>query len=181
MRISVKPNTYIYLVFLIFLFPLNWLLAWLLAMLFHELCHWTAVKLCGGEVYGLEIGVGGADMQCANLMKWLEFICILSGPLGGLLPVLLAQWFPRLAFCCLLLSTYNLLPVLPLDGGRALEILVGSPIFCCMQRIFLIIALLLCLYSVFVLELGILPVVIVLVLLIKNRKSPCKCSPKTVQ
>lgn len=177
----VKPNTYIYLVVLIFLIPLKWLIAWIIAMTVHEACHWLSVKLCGGKIHSLKIGVGGAKMQCSNLPKWLRLVCILSGPLGGLLPILLARFFPRVAFCCIMLSAYNLLPVLPLDGGRALELLLGNPLFSYIEWAFVLFVLFLCCYGAFALKLGVLPLIIVVAVLLKCRKSPCKYASKTVQ
>lgn len=46
------------------------------------------------------------------------------GPIFGLLPVLLWEKCPRLAFCATLLSAWNMLPIYPLDGGRALRLLL---------------------------------------------------------
>ena len=70
MEINVKTNTYIYLVLLLFLVPLPWLLAWLVAVAFHEVCHWVAVNLCGGEIYRLTVGIGGANMEGCMLQGW---------------------------------------------------------------------------------------------------------------
>lgn len=175
MRVNVKPNTYIYLVLLLFLVPIKWLAAWLLAVGFHELCHWVAVKLCGGEVYVLTVGIGGANMECSPLSNGKRLFAVLSGPIGGFALVLLGRWFPRTALCSWLLSVYNLLPLLPLDGGRALEILLGQrPAFAFIEKLILILMSMAALYGVIVLHFGVLPLTIMAGLWLKHRKSPCK-------
>ncbi len=175
MRFSVKTNTYIYLTILLFTVPLRWIISWLIAIVFHEFSHWLAVKLCGGKVYKLEIGLGGADMQCSNMPERYRFLAILCGPIGGLLLACLGRWIPRVALCSFFLSLYNLLPLLPLDGGRALCILLrGSKWFFLFQNIFLIFMILLAIFCAFYLKLGLLPVVVVAILYVKCRKIPCK-------
>ena len=124
-KIDIRPNTYIYIVLLLFLLPLKWLLAWCLAAGVHEGCHWLAVRLCGGEIYKITIGLSGAKMECSPMSAKKSLIAVLSGPVGGLVPILFARWIPRTALCCWLLTMYNLLPLLHLDGGRVIQILIG--------------------------------------------------------
>lgn len=174
MRITIKPNTYLYLVLLLFLIPLPWLCAWLLAMCMHELCHWLAVKLCGGRIYSLSIGIGGAQMTGSVLSHGKRLFAILSGPVGGILPVFLGRWFPRLALCCWILSVYNLLPLTPLDGGRALQILFQERTFRIIERAFLLVSFFLGLYCLLCLHLGWLPLLLVAGLFLRNGKRPCK-------
>ena len=139
-KIDIKYNTYIYIVLLLFFVPLKWLLAWLFAAGFHEVCHWFAVKLCGGDVYSITVGIAGAKMECSSMKRTRRLFAVLSGPLGGLLLLAFARWIPRVALCSWLLSMYNLLPLLPLDVGTALEILLGEEIYI-LQKIFLILNL----------------------------------------
>lgn len=174
MSVTLKLNTYIYFVLLLFLVPIKWLLAWLTAVSFHEFCHWVSVKLCGGEIYGLTVGIGGANMECTPLSNGKRLFAVLSGPIGGFALVLLGRWIPRTALCSWLLSVYNLLPMLPLDGGRALEILVGKQAASVIDRIFLIFLSLVALYVAINLHFGILPLAIIGGLWLKHRKSPCK-------
>lgn len=103
------------------LLPLSWLLAALTAAAFHEICHLAAIRLCGGKIRGMRLGGHGAVIEIGEMSRGRELVCALAGPLGGGSLVLLAQWMPRLAVCAAVYSLYNLLPVYPLDGGRAVQ------------------------------------------------------------
>lgn len=175
MQVTVKPNTYIFLVLLLFFVPMPWLAAWMLAVFFHEFCHWIAVRLCGGEIHQLSIGLGGANMQSSALTDGKRLFSVLSGPVGGLVLVFVGRWFPRVAICSWLLSVYNLLPLLPLDGGHALQIMLRNekPFFIA-EKFFLAFLTMGAVYASFFLHLGALPLVVVSVLWLKNRKRPCK-------
>ena len=63
MNISVKTNTYVFLTMLLFFIPVRWIISWVIAISFHELCHFLAVRLCNGKIYHLTIGLGGAEMH----------------------------------------------------------------------------------------------------------------------
>lgn len=179
-KIDVRPSTYIYIVILLFFIPIKWILAWILAAGFHEMCHLIAVKIFGGEIYRITIGLNGAKIDCSPLSRVKSLFAVLSGPIGGLLPLLFARWFPRTALCCWLLSVYNLLPLLHLDGGRAIEILLGSKA-AVIQRIFLILLSIGAIYISFVLHVGLLPFGFIVILWLKNRNTPCKPSACKLQ
>lgn len=175
MQVSIKANTFVYLAVLLFILPIRWICAWLFAVVFHEICHWCAVKVCGGSVYSFEIGLGGADMKYCNLTDGCSIFAILSGPVGGLLFSCFGWVFPRIALCSFALSVYNLLPLLPYDGGHALQILMkNNRVYDLLQRIFLILLLFAGLVTAIFLRLGIIPLIIVFQIWIKNRKIPCK-------
>jgi stage IV sporulation protein FB len=101
--------------------PLRWLIAAFLAAAFHELCHIFAVILCGGRVKSLQIGGRGAVISAGRMSTAKNIYCILSGPMGSLLLLPFAPWIPRIAICGLFQGLFNLLPIYPLDGGRALR------------------------------------------------------------
>ena len=168
--------------FLLFLVPFPWFVAWIAAASFHEICHWLVVKLYGGNVRLFFAGIGGASMQCNGLSNRAYLLAVLAGPVGGFVLVMLGRWFPRLAICSWLLSVYNLLPVLPLDGGQAMRLLLKSnTVFCFFEKITLIIISALAVSSCIVLNFGLLPLILVASLWLKKRKRPCKDEVYAVQ
>ena len=109
---------------LILVIPMNWLLAAVTAAVFHELSHGAAILLLGAQIHGLKILPDGIRMETSPMTAWQEIFCSLAGPAGSLLLVLLGRHTPRIALCALVQGCYNLLPVYPLDGGRALRCLL---------------------------------------------------------
>ena len=175
MQLKMKPQVYIIFVLLLLLIPLKWLIGWIIAVVTHELSHIAAVYLMGSKVEKILVGTNGICIDSTPLSEGRRLFAILSGPIGGLLPIFLRGWFPRLAICCWLLSVYNLLPFMPLDGGRALKILLkNEQHFVLLERIFLVTITVLALIGTFFLKLGILPLLIVGLFWARHRKIPCK-------
>lgn len=120
-RWEIRPEAWILGAALIFLLPLGWSAAALTAAAFHELCHALAVWGVGGNITAIRVGFGGVEMETSPMDRTQAIACSLAGPAGELLLVCLCHVFPRLAVCALLQAAFNLLPILPLDGGRALR------------------------------------------------------------
>lgn len=190
-NISVTGWAFVGLALLILLLPLKWIVAALLAAVIHELSHFLAVKACGGRLRGFSVGMGGAVMETDPMSPGKELLCILAGPTGGLSLLLLVRWFPRLAVCGAMHSVYNLLPIYPLDGGRAIRCLSHLFLrpdwadgFCDgLETLCKISLLFLAFYATAVRHLGLLPLLVVTLILVKTKKgnSPCKPGAKAVQ
>ncbi|MGM9605354.1 MAG: metalloprotease [Faecousia sp.] len=101
--------------------PLRWIFAAFLAALAHELGHYWAVRLLGGTVSGADISIHGARMEVFPMSPGRELLCVLAGPVVSFSLLALAHFFPRIAICGLIQGIYNLLPIYPLDGGKALR------------------------------------------------------------
>ncbi len=126
-EVAVSPG------FLLLLGVLFWmdegvgLLPWgLLACLLHELGHIAMAAVLGGRVEGLSLTAVGAELRisyASPLGYFQESLVALAGPaanllVGGLFSVL--GWGVAAALT-LAIGAFNLLPILPLDGGRVIH------------------------------------------------------------
>ena len=115
-RIRVSPGAPALLAVFVWLSSPEVLGAVLLAALCHELGHYAALRRRGGWVRAVRISALGAEMQVAGRMSYGGEL--LAAALG-----LLGRWgepLYLLAGAQAVLGCFNLLPILPLDGGRML-------------------------------------------------------------
>lgn len=186
--ISVKPEYYIVLAMTLLLIPFKWICAWIIASLFHELCHYAALRFSGCRLFRIQIGINGTVMDTDLFGNTKEILCALSGPAGSLLLILTGRWFPRLAVCGLFQCAYNLIPIYPLDGGRAVRSFLhkifseerSQLIEKWVENSVLILFLLMGLYAAFCLQLGFIPIIFSIILIIKNKWGKCTCKERSL-
>lgn len=190
-HVSVNAGFCILVSLFLLLLPLKWVVSWFLAAAFHELCHCAALTLCKVRIYSVRIGFSGAEIETAPMSFCQEVVSALAGPLGGLLLLLFVRIMPAIAICALFQSVYNLMPVFPLDGGRALyccisaawgearAVAISGTVAC---TFFGILIILTC-SAVLTLNLGVFPVACLILLVLRNkrRKFPCKPAKQIVQ
>lgn len=98
----------------------------------HELGHWAVLRWLGAAVTGFRLSALGAVLETdsARLSYGGELAAVLAGPAANLMAALgLAalggsRW-PAAIGANLVLCAFNLLPIRPLDGGRALYLLAA--------------------------------------------------------
>ena len=121
--LEVRPGAVVLLSGLYFLLPLRWCARLALTVTVHELGHCAALILCGAQVCGLRMEGCGLVLRCTPTEGALRTVtAALAGPAAGagLFCILRGLGYIACAELSLLFSCVNLLPVLPLDGGRAL-------------------------------------------------------------
>lgn len=120
-RIEADGGFWLVLALMSLLFPLRFLAGVLLAALVHECGHILAIKLTGGQILSVRLHGGGASIETAPMKPGKEALCALAGPGLGALTILAWRIFPELALSGLVQTVFNLIPVYPLDGGRAVR------------------------------------------------------------
>lgn len=190
-NIRVEASACLWWAVLLLFLPLRWLLAAVLAGSFHEFCHYLAIRAVGGKVEAVAIRLMGASITTPPLEARQELVCSLAGPVGSLVLVPFARFLPMTALCALVQCTFNLLPIYPMDGGRALRCImeicrprVDASAICskigkyCSMLLAVLVFLLACRYS-----LGYWSVLPGLILLYRSftGKRPCKTADLALQ
>ena len=102
----------------------------------HELGHIAAIKAFGGKIKKLNFEASGLCLSYCGLDSMAkEAFALIMGPAFGLALAYAASYFGNMldsdflyetAGVSLVFSLFNLLPALPLDGGRLLFCLIPS-------------------------------------------------------
>lgn len=106
----------------------------------HEFAHIALVRVYGGQVSGFKLNLVGMAAWVRGLEKlklWQRYAVYLAGPAANAL-IAVGAWvaarfyygnagFLQAVFLYnIVLCVFNLLPVLPLDGGRLLQLFLGN-------------------------------------------------------
>ncbi len=118
---EIEGSCWLWWAILLLTVPLPWLSALCLAGLVHELGHYAAVRLLGGEILAISASAGGIRMEASRLSTWRNIGACLAGPLTGFLLIFLVQWLPLTSLCGIIQSIRNLLPIGNTDGSHILH------------------------------------------------------------
>jgi Zn-dependent protease len=176
---NIRPAFAIISAVAVSVFPLKFVIAWVIASITHELFHIFAICVMNIRIMRITLDGTGAIVETETMLPDQELICALAGPLGGMTLLLFARTIPETAMCALVQSIFNLLPYYPLDGGRALHclatLLLGEHCANCITaHINIIVIVLLLAVSVFLqlqYHLGVVPLFVTLLLFLRNIKS----------
>lgn len=120
------------------LFSIQFAIALILCLVFHEYGHIKAMKYFGLKTKGIYLipFVGGLALSDDKInTRWQDIVISIMGPFFGLilsLACLVGYWLTDieilagLAVFNALLNLFNMLPVLPLDGGHVLKSIAFS-------------------------------------------------------
>lgn len=120
-EIDIRGTVYIALSCWLTIAPLQWVASVLTAAVVHEAGHLMALRHYKIKVWRITVMAGGARIETEPMQPNTELVCALAGPLAGGLLMLAGHWFPKLYICALVQTVFNLLPVYPMDGGRAVR------------------------------------------------------------
>lgn len=122
-KCSVSSGFLLTVAAIIYLDGFSLVLRCILACLLHEAGHWITIRYFGGNVQAVRLTAIGAEMsidtECPMSYEQ-EIVVALAGPVVSLITAWIAaklEWF-LFAGMNLSLGLLNLIPVIPLDGGR---------------------------------------------------------------
>jgi Zn-dependent protease len=105
-------------------------------LLLHELGHWVAMRMCGYQdtrIFFIPFFGAATSGRSLDGSPAKQGVVLLAGPLPGILlalPVLVIgtgmheAWLIRAGHTLLWINAFNLLPLVPLDGGRLFELVL---------------------------------------------------------
>lgn len=114
------------------LFNLEFAIGLIAALFIHEYGHAYAMKRSGLKVKGIYLlpFIGGMALSERTTSHWQDFKIAIAGPAFGTAGAIVAYWLwletqyaalALFAAISLLLNLFNLLPMVPLDGGRIMQ------------------------------------------------------------
>ena len=132
--VKIKVNSFFFIIWILFLIldKSTYVIYIFLSAVVHETAHISMFFACGAAIDTIEIlpfGISVNLKNTVNVSNLKEVACALSGPFANLIYALILVFIPAsfhiegitfLISCNLAIATVNLIPIMPLDGGRAL-------------------------------------------------------------
>ncbi len=151
-RIEVSDSVLIIIIAALLLDTTMLTIMFLFAALLHEIGHLIAIILCKCKIIRIKFTVFGGVIKYHNYeSKVKDIIIALSGPFMGFIAAYISAKLGFFTFsgANLILSTVNLIPVMPLDGGT-----VAMLIFKNYSFISVIIKIIITLFAIFLVIYG---------------------------
>ena len=130
MKIKIHPLFFVFWVIFALIGDTEFILYIFIAAAFHEAAHICAFTSYGAELDSIQLlpfGISATVKNAAVLSCKKEIICAAAGPITNLvltavtmLPKDIISGADTLAYCSFALFLINIMPSLPLDGGRIL-------------------------------------------------------------
>ena len=131
-RLEVTSGAALLYPLLYFLDDSGALAAVLPAVIVHELGHFIAAAFCGIKIRAIRLEITGLCMETDRIEDTRrELFCLAAGPAAGffwagLVWIMNGTLLSRSVLAALIVNGFNLLPALPLDGGRILQLVSQS-------------------------------------------------------
>ena len=127
-KVYIAPAVFLFFSAVLLFLPSGFLMIIFSASLLHELGHYAALRLMKGCVKELSITPLGVEMSIEGTLSYgQELLLAAAGPAVNILvAVILSHMGIKWEVCYmisgvhLILGIFNLLPIMPLDGGRLL-------------------------------------------------------------
>lgn len=117
-----------FLLAILYLFDVDGILkAVLFSAVFHEVGHYLVAKFLGSSVSKIKLSATGAEMILDVKGGYFKEILInISGPIFSIILAVLASkaGYNLLGGVSLIVGLFNALPILPLDGGKVVQIIL---------------------------------------------------------
>jgi len=134
--IEFSSSFFIFLAVLLLVLPFPLALSFLAASIIHELGHTAAIISMKIPIHTVTLTYTGAQIVTAPMSPNQELLAACGGPLAGICLTFLFPFLPFVALFAAGQTVFNLLPVMPFDGGRIIRILAQKylgarqPILC---------------------------------------------------
>ena len=176
-QIRIQPGSLIILAISLLLLPINWVLGWVLAAWVHEIGHLICIHYFRIPILSVSVGIQGAKIHSGPIPFPTNFLCTLAGPIGGLMLLFGIRLIPEAAICGLIQSSWNLIPMFSMDGSCAIKILLMKlfpqyvdKLHKGIENTTVLLITIAVIYISIKLSVGILPFLIWILFLIRNKK-----------